>query len=252
MSIGPFAIAAIVPPLNLISLGFVGIALSSLPRWRRWGLGLTIISFVSLYALSTPFVGGMLIASLERDLPLTAPASNPPRAIVVLSAGIENGQSYEPDDDGASLDSLTLARLRATAALARRTHLPILISGGISSNGKSSLSGLMSDSLTRDFNLKAQWLEEQSCDTWENAIDSAKILHRNGINSIYLVTHAWHMPRALIAFRRAGITVTSATVIMDHVPTGNIDDFSPRLVGWQMSFYAFHEWIGYIYYRWFL
>ena len=253
MSLAPFAVALVVPPLNLVPFGLAGIALATLTRWRRFGLAIAGVALAGLLALALPFTGGLLIASLERDLPLTPPADDPPRAIVVLAAEVDHGARNPggaADGQTVDLGPLTVMRLRAAAALARRTGLPVLVSGGRPPDGSVSLAALMADSLHDDFGVPARWLEDRSDDTWENATDSAAILRREGIGSVYLVTHAWHMPRALLAFRHAGMRATAAPVLLDHAPTVIMSDFVPRLSGWRMSFYALHEWIGYLYYRW--
>jgi uncharacterized SAM-binding protein YcdF (DUF218 family) len=252
LSLGPFAIAALVPPLNLVPLGLLGTGLAAFTRWRRAGLALAGAALVGLLLLALPITGGLLIASLERDLPLVPPADDPPRAIVVLAAEVEHGRLYPPaaGADQTDLGPLTLLRLRAAAALARRTGLPVLVSGGKPPTGTVSLAALMAESLRDDFGIPARWREDQSEDTWENAADSAAILKRAGIGSVYVVTHAWHMRRAMIAFRAAGLRATAAPVLLDRSPTGIFSDFAPRLTGWRMSFYALHEWIGCLYYAW--
>ena len=47
---------------------------------------------------------------------------------------------------------------------------------------------------------------------------TASILQEAGIQRVYLVTHAWHMRRALLAFHRFGITATPAPVRPDPWP----------------------------------
>jgi uncharacterized SAM-binding protein YcdF (DUF218 family) len=88
------------------------------------------------------------------------------------------------------------------------------------------------------------WKEERSKDTWENAAFSAAMLRNAGIHSVYLVTHAWHMRRAIIAFRAAGLTVTAAPVAMDEPPHFGFHSLVPLVSSWQTSFYALHEWVG--------
>ncbi len=49
--------------------------------------------------------------------------------------------------------------------------------------------------LEREFGISPKWVEEQSNTTQENASESAKILKNEGIKTIDLATHFWHMPR---------------------------------------------------------
>ena len=68
----------------------------------------------------------------------------------------------------------------------------------------------MKNVLQHDFRIAVQWIEQGSSNTFENALLSAALLKPAGIQRIYLVTHAWHMRRARIAFEHAGFTVVPA------------------------------------------
>ena len=106
----------------------------------------------------------------------------------------------------------------------------------------------MTANLHEDFATGVRWQETMSQDTWQNAVNSATLLRRDGIVRIYLVTHAWHMPRALLAFRRAGFAVAAAPVQIDAGPDWRADDFLPNVRSWQESFWAIHELIGWAWY----
>lgn len=239
MSLNVFAVALVVPPLNLLPLTLGGLALAR--GHRRLGLALAWAGALLLLLLSLPIVGGTLLAALEIGLPLRPPPGDPPRAIVILSAELDRTGGAHP---GWDVGPLTLERLRAGAALYRRVHLPILLTGGVDKGPRPPLATVMAATLARDFATPVRWLEIRSRSTWQNARDSARILKAHGITSIYLVTHAWHMRRALIAFRHFGLTVTAAPVRMDRFPGADPANFAPRLIGWADSYFAFHEWIG--------
>lgn len=110
------------------------------------------------------------------------------------------------------------------------------------------LAAVMEQSLRDDFQIPVRWVENRSRDTWQNAEYSAAILRANGIHSVYLVTHAWHMRRALVAFRRFGIDAIPAPVQIDRYPDLSMGDLIPEVRGWQLAYYAVHEWVGYAYY----
>lgn len=236
-------VTLLVPPENLAVAVLAGVLLWPLwPRFSRWLAG---IAAALLVILSLPAVSGTLIWSLEQGLPLTPPADKPPGAIVILSAELTRTAGPHP---GVVVGPLTLERMRAGAELARRTHLPVLVSGGSAGSDVPPLAAVMRDAMARDFLLPVRWTEDRSVDTWQNARDSAAILRANGITSIYLVTHAWHERRALIAFRATGLTVTAAPVLLDRPSMLVFEDFLPRARSWLESYYALHEWIGCLWY----
>jgi uncharacterized SAM-binding protein YcdF (DUF218 family) len=55
-------------------------------------------------------------------------------------------------------------------------------------------------------------LEDQSRNTYENAVFTAQLAGINKHNRWLLVTSAWHMPRAMATFEKAGWNVTAYPV----------------------------------------
>jgi uncharacterized SAM-binding protein YcdF (DUF218 family) len=229
----------VVPPPNLALAGIAGLVLTR--RRRRAGMIVVAASLGLLFILSLPIVSQALIVSLERGLPLEPPRNDPPQAIVILSAEMQH--TLGPGLD-VQVGPLTLQRLRAGAALERRTHLPILVSGGTLEEDEPPIAELMADSLRNDFGVPVRWIEDRSRNTWENASDSAAILEPLGIRSVYVVTHAWHEHRAMIAFGRTGLRMTAAPVQLDAMSAGAL----PEVTAWSDSYYALHEWIGLAWY----
>ncbi len=199
-------------------------------------------SLALLLILSSPVVGQALLVSLEQGFPLEPPRNDPPQAIVILGAEMERALGTAPDD--VQVGPLTLQRLRAGAALQRRTHLPVLVSGGELETDEPPIAELMADSLRNDFGVPVQWIEGRSRNTWENAAHSAAILEPLGIRSVYVVTHGWHERRAMIAFRRTDLKATAAPVQMDDISAGAL----PSVNGSMHSYFALHEWIGLAWY----
>jgi uncharacterized SAM-binding protein YcdF (DUF218 family) len=102
-----------------------------------------------------------------------------------------------------------LVRLRHAAQLARQSGKLLLASGG-SPEGGPAEAELMALSLAQDFATPVRWQETRSVNTAENARFSAEILHAAGVRRIALVTHSWHMPRALRSFAATGLQVIPA------------------------------------------
>ena len=248
MPLTSFLVEILLPPASLAWIGLAFLLFSRRRRGRRLAVG----AFVLLAVLSLPLVGQVMIRSLEQDPdvtadPRTAASAGPaqPGAIVILSGDAAATTSPPFWEVGA----LTLERERAGAVLHRATGLPVLVTGGSLGAGPA-LGTLMANSMAGDFGITVEWKELRSRTTWENAQFSAPILKAAGITRVYLVTHAWHMRRSLLAFRRAGIDAVSAPVRLDPVSPVSATDLIPRASGWIRSYYAIHEWVGLLFYTW--
>lgn len=219
------------------------IALLALLLAGRWRAGRVVAAAAcaALVALAMPVVSLSLMASLSP--PPAPPPTVPPSAIVVLGGDIQK----IPGPPGAVLGPLSLERVRAGAALHRATGLPMLVSGGVVDR-VGTIGGLMADSLRDDFGTPARWTEPVSFDTWENAFMSAAMLRPDGVGSVYVVTHAWHMRRALLSFERAGLPAVASPVRQDRWPDWRASEFVPRASAWMQSYFALHEWLGLLWY----
>ena len=238
MSLADLPSLLLLPPLNCLAAACAGAVLHR----RRAGRLLLGGGLGGLAVLSLPMVSGLLLVSLEGGLQQIVDPADPPQAIVILSADL--AQVSVPGGDAYSVGGLTLERERAGAALARHVGLPVLVSGGRIRAGAPSLAALMAVSLHDDFGIAPQWLEARSLDTWENAARSADILRQAGIGSVYVVTHAWHMRRALMAFRAAGLHAVAAPAMPAVAPRLAWRNVLPHVSAWQESYWALHEWIG--------
>lgn len=236
--------ALLLPPLNLLLLGGLGIVL--LNRRPRLGRTLMMTAWVLLYGLSTPLVGRYFLQSLESKPPLQLTAQlSSADAIVVLGGGV---YCTAPEYEGDNIAGPALERLRYAARLHRATGKPILVSGG-GPQSTTAESTVMKEALVNDFHVPVQWVEDQSTNTSENARFSAALLREHSIHTIYLVTHSWHMPRAVSVFEKAGLKVVPAPTIFTTHCRMTWLDFLPTSRALQMSAKATHEWIGQLWYR---
>jgi uncharacterized SAM-binding protein YcdF (DUF218 family) len=213
---------------------------------RRCGRIVVGAAVIALYALSTPFVGGRLLSMLEAAVPTVPPTGEAaPQAVVVVSAGIRRSARPGIVD---TVGPLTLERIRHAAQLHRATGLPILVSGG-RLGGMPTVASTMRDALVEDFATPVRWVEDAARTTYENAKFSTALLHADGIRSAYLVTHAWHMPRAQEAFAEMGLSVVPAAAAFTPVRPGlSPRDLFPRARGLAMSTHALHELVGRLWY----
>ena len=217
-------------------------------KWpsARW---LVVGAASALYLASLPLISGALLSSLQSSpaLSVNRPNVEGVQAIVVLSAGERLANEYKAP----APDSLSLERVRYGAFLHHRTGLPILVSGGGPELRHAHLADILAASLENDFNTQVRWKENQSGDTWENAVYSARILRQAGMSKVLLVTHAWHMPRARLAFERQGLSVVPAPTVFVRNPLASIDSLdelisslAPSSKALQESTYFVHEVFG--------
>lgn len=230
--------ALLLPPGCLLVLAAAGAL--ALRRRPRLGKSLIALASVALYALATPYAADALTRGLQppaRD-PL---ADRSGRAIVVLGGGSYlSAPEYGRDTVGTS----TLARLRYAAHLHRASKLPVLVAGGAPLGNASTEAEQMARVLESDFHVPVKWLEKGSRNTLENARMSYRVLAAEGIRSVYLVTHAWHIPRARLAFERAGFSVIAAPTQYATRYRLTVVDFLPSASALSSSSRVFHELIG--------
>lgn len=249
-----FLESLLIPPGSLILLMLLGTF--ALRRWYRTGTLMVLAGFLGLLVASLPITAQGLLYLLEITPPINPAALEKPSAgaIVVLGAGRRYG-ALELEalgtDTRQTLTPLGLERLRYAVLLHRKTGLPLLLSGGMSYGEEVSEAQLMQQVLSDSFGVRARWLEGQSANTWQNAVNCKALLKQVGIDQVILVTHAWHMERAMMAFHSNGLGVTPAPMgFSPHVGDGPLlPGFLPNAHAlWQTSF-ALREWLGQTWYR---
>jgi uncharacterized SAM-binding protein YcdF (DUF218 family) len=52
-------------------------------------------------------------------------------------------------------------------------------------------------------------LEPRSRNTYENAVETARLMRSRGLSSVVLVSDRYHLPRARLQFRRAGLVIVA-------------------------------------------
>lgn len=182
----------------------------SRPRMAR---ALFVIGFVGMLAMTLPVVVQWSARGIETLPPLPqdqwATLAQRADAIVVLGSGRERN---DPTWGGDIPTGVALERMRFAARLSKASGLPILTTGGLHYGEPPSEAAIMADSLRDDFGVNVRWQEGESRTTWENASMTAAILLPQGIKRVVVVTQAWHMPRSVWSFEKAGFSVVPAPV----------------------------------------
>lgn len=235
----------LLPPLALLCL--LGLGLLLLKRRRKLATTLLFSGFALLWLGSTPYIAEGALHLLESRTHVVDLQGQSANAIIVLGGG-----SYARAPEYGGQDTVshqTLERLRYAARLQRETGLPLLASGGKPESSVLAEAEQMKIALEQDFRVPVRWIEIGSDNTAENARHSFELLQQAGIRKVYLVTHAWHMPRASNVFRRAGFEVIEAPTAFTTRNHVDILAFLPRADSLYDSKIFMHEVIGLLWYR---
>jgi uncharacterized SAM-binding protein YcdF (DUF218 family) len=122
--------------------------------------------------------------------------ARPAEAIVIL------GSRVYPSGPGPALTR----RTRHAAALYARGLAPIVVcSGGLGQSGPSEAEAACRLAAALGVPATALLLEERSHSTEENALYTAALLQARGARRVILVSDGYHLYRAALLFRRAGL-----------------------------------------------
>lgn len=237
----------IMPPGGLILLFLLGFLMVRGVLGRLFiFVGISVLTLMSI-----PTVAGKLIAGLEPYPALQPEALAATKADGILILGAER-YSWAPEYGGDTVGAKSLERLRYGALLHRRTGLPVYVTGGSPEPEYPPLSRLMAKVLEQEFAIAPAGVEDRSLTTEENAAYSAQMLAADGIGRVLLVTHAWHMPRAMGAFERVGVEAISAPTYFVHregVREPSYGDWLPSARAFSISYFALHEYLGQVWYQ---
>ena len=198
----------LLPSNLLIGLGLIGLALL-FTRLASHGRRLLIASLVLLAICGWSPLGSLLLYPLEQRFAPWNATSGAPDGIVVLGGAIDPDLSAAR---GVPVFRGGVDRLIAAAALARRYPQARIVYSGGSPN-------LVADDAAKEADIavgifeslgvakQRLAIERLSRNTRENAEFSKAMASPKPGERWLLVTSAWHMPRAIGAFRKAGFVV---------------------------------------------
>src|SRR5262249_10351533 len=160
---------------------------------------------LALAVVSMPVVGHLAVLSLEAPYPPADGRAPEAEAIVVFAAGLS-----APDGPRlrAELDEDTLHRcLHAARLYAQGPRCPVVVCGGKPDADEPgpSCAAVMRDFLAQLGVDEADLVfEESSRNTYENAVECARMLRERGIGRVMLVVDAVDMARAVRCLRKQG------------------------------------------------
>jgi uncharacterized SAM-binding protein YcdF (DUF218 family) len=192
----------LLPPAGPLLLAMLGLWLWS--RRPRLARGLIALAVASLWLLSTPLIADAISRWAQAYAPFDWTRPSGAQAIVIIGGG--GFRVWAPEYGSAAADPVLLERLAYGAFLARRTQLPILVSGFQSE------AEAMRETLRHNFDIEPRWVDDQAYDTFQNARNAVRILRAQGIDRVLLITRGAHMLRSVHEFTAAGAQVIAAPV----------------------------------------
>jgi uncharacterized SAM-binding protein YcdF (DUF218 family) len=234
-------------PINLLLLvALAGVALCY-GRHARFGRGLALTAILILLALATLPLRGVLLVPLEDRFPQPSADLQPPYGIVVLGGAINDSMSAVRrqtifDEGGERITEAVILAKRFPQARVVYTSGTNSVFGGSSNEAARARDLMVAMGVARD----RITIEDKARNTEENASFTAAIVHPEPSQRWAVVTSAFHMPRAMGVFEKAGFHPIAYPV--SYYTTGRWgDDLRPTLdpMGNLKTFMlAAHEWIG--------
>jgi uncharacterized SAM-binding protein YcdF (DUF218 family) len=250
-----WAALLLLPPVPLLLLALAG-------AWRlrrRPALGWALLgpALSGLWLASTSGAAELLKQRLLQPPPaleagtLAALEGREDTAIVVLGAG---RIALAPEYGQSTLRPLGIERLRYALWLARASGLPVAMSGGVSpgmpaGDSEARIGARIAET---EFGLPLRWQEGESRDTRENALHTAALLQPEGLSRIVLVTHDFHMRRAVRNFERAAagsgwaVEIVPAPLGLAEPGPWTLRDWLPSGTGARDTHLVLREWLGWL------
>jgi uncharacterized SAM-binding protein YcdF (DUF218 family) len=238
----------IYPVSSSMILATVGLLIWCLGRVRS-GFFIMLLAWVWLYLCSQASFSYYLMGRLEHDFPPLVMSEVEKADAIVLLGGAMRG-----DTEAGRLPDLNqyADRLVYAVALYKAGKADVILLSGGSSPGSRSEAHLMRDVLAiMGVPAEDLILEDQSKNTHDNAVNSARLLQDRGLHSVLLVSSAFHMPRAYTLFQAQDLEVVAAptdyqkVILKSTLPAG-----IPGVKNLVRTTEAFHEIVGYWVYRW--
>ncbi|MFP4696141.1 YdcF family protein, partial [Thiohalospira sp.] len=144
--------------------------------------------------------------------------------------------------------ALARERLLRTARLARATGRPVITSGGdIDGLGEPEAETPARELI--ELGVPVRWREGRARNSRENARRSAALLREAGIERVWVVTHAWHMPRLTSSFAGTGVEPVPVEVGRVSPVAPGPAHLLPDAGALRRSTLALHELAGRLWYR---
>lgn len=243
-------VEALLAPASLIGFLLTIMLVWSFLRCRR-GLALSLLTVVwVLYLLTTsPFFADMAIGRLQdmakRDA--TCPSPPPGATLVVLAGGIDDGTTDIADFN--ALQTQSIRRLLAALRLGSQTPQSTLLLSGGSGEPLTEAEVMREMAIQFGFPAKRIIMDQLSQTTYQSAANLARFVPPNSATKVYLVTSAYHMPRAFLAFRASRPDICAWPVDFSRHDRPYLLRFLPSARAMERINRALHEYVGIVFYE---
>jgi len=204
-----FAFQPLVWVAVLLALACVLLLVRPEGRGLRWGRRLVVVAMGLLLSIGWQAPPNALLAQLEDRFAPPEGSLDGYVGMVVLGGALGgyDGRKHDQTALGCAGERVVVP----VPLMAEYPHMKLLFAGG--TGQLFSGDGPEADVAARYFarmgvDMRRVMLERHSRNTWENAVQAAALPGVDPGGNWLLVTSAWHMPRALAAFRKAGWQVT--------------------------------------------
>lgn len=241
---------SLLDPIALLTWGLLGLLIlawrTKVQRWVRLGAGAVLVFdvLVSTPLLVNPAMGAMQ-AWARRDMHCGPP---PPGSVIIVLTGGMVRQPSGPDDV-AALSGDSLRRILGGVALAQQTpgSMLVITGSGETRNSEPAIMGRFAEVM--GIAARRIVLEEHSHTTLQNALRTRNLPVGDLQAPRYLVTSAYHMPRAYRAFRDVGQKVCAWPVVFLDTRVWYPDAITPQINALSKTTLLWHEWLGIAFYR---
>ena len=239
----------VLQPSNLIAVLFVVGLATAMLGFRHCGFGIVSFAAIAYLVCGLTPLNALLLLPLEERFP-PAEIDGPITGIIVLGGGLDQATSAMR-----GVTTLTDAGERYTEAvnlMRRHPEARLVFAGGIASltpEGPTEADGARRFFSEMGLDATRITFEDRSRDTSENVQFSKELVDPKPGERWVLITSAWHMPRSIGAFRKAGWDVLAWPTDYRTAGWGDLTHIATTVSGNLVQVdLAAKEWVGLVAY----
>lgn len=237
-------------PLIFLPFGLVcGLVIFALWKKKAWP---GVVALALLYVCSIPLTARLLMGWLESRHPVIPVASAGPADAVVVLGGVL-GPVTPPGQVPNWLETVERFEAGVLLVQAGRAHHLVFTGARLNLRDRETTEGAelrllaIARGVPADRIVVTPYIDNTS--TEARAV--AGLMRERGWRRVIVVTSGWHMPRAALLFRQAGVDFIPFPVDQ-RAGAGarlNAGDFIPKADAWQVTETVLRECYGYAFYR---